>query len=50
MKFIALTALDYEGTPYYDEQLAKEISSLGADVASMTPENLAEFVGGIINK
>lgn len=50
VKFIALTALDYEGTPYYDEQLAKEISSLGADVASMTPENLAEFVGGVINK
>lgn len=50
VKFITLTALDYDSKPYYDKMLAKRVSALGANVASMTPENLAEYVGDIINK
>ncbi len=47
-KFIALTALDYSANPVYDRRVAERISALGADVAAMTPDRLADWVAKII--
>lgn len=47
-KLIALTALDIEANPNYDRNAAAHLAELGAHVAAMTPEKLADWVGGIM--
>ncbi|SHO44077.1 VWA domain-containing protein [Anaerocolumna xylanovorans] len=47
-KLIALTSLDMEANPNYDRNAAAHLASLGAHVAAMTPEGLADWVGRII--
>ncbi len=47
-KFIALTALDMEANPNYDRNAASRLADLGAHVAAMTPEGLADWVGRIV--
>ena len=49
VKFIALTALDAEANPFYDRNTARALAGLGAYVAAMTPENLAEWMGNILS-
>jgi Mg-chelatase subunit ChlD len=47
-KFIALTALDMEANPNYDRNAASRLADLGAHVAAITPEGLADWVGRIV--
>ncbi len=48
-KLIALTALDKEANPNYDKNAAARFADLGAEVAAMTPEHLADWIGKIIS-
>lgn len=48
VKFIALTALDVGANPVYDRHVAERLAAMGADVAAMTPDKLAEWVAKII--
>jgi hypothetical protein len=48
-RLFVLPALDYSSTPCYDKRAAKSISLMGADVAAITPEKLAEWIGKIIS-
>ncbi len=47
-KFVALTALDFDAQPNFDRNVAKNIANLGGHVGAMTPDKLADFIGGII--
>lgn len=47
-KLIALTALDMDANPNYDRNAAGCLAGLGAHVAAMTPEKLADWVGRMI--
>jgi hypothetical protein len=48
-KFFVLPALDYEARGSYDKAAAKHMAALGAQVAALTPEELAEWVGRVIS-
>ncbi len=48
-KLFVLPALDYSGAPCYDVRAARTIAGMGADVAAITPEELAEWIGKIIS-
>ena len=50
VKMIVLTALDKDANPNYDRKAAAQMVNLGAHVAAMTPGELANWVGGIINE
>lgn len=47
-KLITLTSLDHEANPSYDVQAANKMADIGASVGAMTPLQLADFVGKII--
>ncbi len=47
-KFFAIGALTEDAKGGYDKQAAKKLASMGADVASLTPESLADWIKGII--
>ncbi|MCD7899231.1 MAG: VWA domain-containing protein [Bacteroides sp.] len=48
-RLFILPALDYSSAPSYDKRAAKHLATLGADVAAITPEELAEWIGKIIS-
>lgn len=48
-RLIVLPALDYESEPSYNRPAAKVLAQLGANVAAVTPEELAEWIGNIIS-
>ncbi len=50
VKMMVLTALDKEVNPNYNRNVAAQVTSMGAHVAAMTPNELAEWVGGVINE
>jgi len=47
-KFFGIGALTEDAKGSYDKQAAKKLASMGADVAALTPESLADWVKGII--
>jgi Mg-chelatase subunit ChlD len=47
-KFIGIGALTEDAKGSYDKQAAKKLASMGAEVAALTPESLAEWVKKII--
>jgi uncharacterized protein with von Willebrand factor type A (vWA) domain len=47
-KFIGVGALSDDGKGDYDKQAAKKLASMGADVAALTPDALADRIKGII--
>lgn len=47
-KLITLTALDHEANPTYDKKAASKMADIGASVGAMTPLQLADFVGKIM--
>ena len=49
VKVLILTALDKDANPNYDRNAAAKMVTLGAHVGAMTPGELAEWVGGVIN-
>lgn len=48
-QFIVLTVLDFEGSPVYNEHAAQRLTNMGAKVAAITPNELAEWIGEIIS-
>lgn len=48
-RLFVLPALDYSSTPCYDRRAARQLAAMGADVAAITPEELAEWIGRIIS-
>ena len=49
-RLIALTALNEHSVPDYDRATAQTLADLGAHVGAMTPERLADFMAGIMQK
>ena len=49
VKLVCLTSLDMECAGMYDKSAAKHLASLGASVAALTPEGLADFIGSVIS-
>ncbi|WPP39652.1 VWA domain-containing protein [Paenibacillus hunanensis] len=47
-RLIVLPALNYEGTAVYDRNAARRLTDMGANVAAITPNRLAEWIGEII--
>jgi len=50
VRMLILTALDKDVNPNYDRTAAVKMANLGAHVAALTPGELAEWVGGVINE
>ncbi len=48
-KLIVLTSLDTDVTPVYDRKAAETITALGAEVATVTPQGLAQWIARIIS-
>lgn len=48
-RLLVLTALDFAGHTLYDERAARTFADMGAEVAAITPNALAEWIGRIIN-
>lgn len=48
-RLLALTALDHQGNPNYHKPAAKTLATMGADVAAITPEELAKWIAAIIS-
>jgi Mg-chelatase subunit ChlD len=49
VRVIGLAALDAVAQPAYDHQTAERCVAAGAEVAALTPERLAEWLGRIIS-
>ncbi len=47
-KMFVLPALDYEACGSYDKNAAAKMASLGADVAAITPKELAQWIAKIV--
>jgi uncharacterized protein with von Willebrand factor type A (vWA) domain len=47
-KLFILPALDYSAHGTYDKNAARYLAKMGADVAALTPEDLAEWIGKVI--
>ncbi|WP_322904194.1 VWA domain-containing protein [Paenibacillus sp. SGZ-1009] len=47
-RLIVLPALNFEGTAVYDRIAARRLTDMGANVAAITPNRLAEWIGEII--
>jgi Mg-chelatase subunit ChlD len=48
-RVIGLAALDAAAQPVYDRQMAERCVAAGAEVAAMTPQRLAEWLGRILS-
>lgn len=48
-KLFVLPALDYAAEPCYYKEAGKTLAKLGADVAAITPEEMAEWIGNVIS-
>lgn len=48
-RLFVLPALDYNSAPVYNRPAAKKLADMGADVAAITPEELADWIGNIIS-
>ncbi|MGQ8872026.1 VWA domain-containing protein [Paenibacillus sp. TSA_86.1] len=47
-KLLVLTALDFNGESVYNKHAAQTLANMGAHVAAITPNELAEWIGDII--
>ncbi|UIO45080.1 VWA domain-containing protein [Brevibacillus brevis] len=47
-KFLVLTALDFNGNATYNQHAARVLSDMGAKVAAITPDELAQWIGKVI--
>ncbi len=47
-RLIVLPALNFEGTAVYNRTAARRLTDMGANVAAITPNRLAEWIGEII--
>ena len=49
VKVLGLAALDAVAQPAYDRQMAERCVAVGAEVAALTPQRLAEWLGRILS-
>lgn len=49
VKVLGLAALDAVAQPAYDRQMAERCAAVGAEVAALTPQRLAEWLGRILS-
>ena len=49
VSFISLLALDDQGAPAYDKEMAKEIVSMGATCFACTPDRFPELMAAALN-
>ncbi len=47
-KLIVLPSLDHAAVPNYDRNAAAVLADMGASVGAMTPEELSDFIAGVI--
>lgn len=47
-KMFVLPALDFESNPSYDRNAAQKMADLGAEVAAITPKELAQWIAKIV--
>lgn len=47
-KFLVLTALDFNGNATYNQHAARVLNDMGANVAAITPDELAQWIGKVI--
>lgn len=49
VKVLGLVALDSQAMPAYDTELAEACADAGAEIAALTPQRLAEWLGTVIS-
>ncbi|WP_232698465.1 VWA domain-containing protein [Brevibacillus daliensis] len=47
-KFLVLTALDFAGNSVYNKSAARMLTDMGAEVAAITPNELAQWIGKVM--
>ena len=47
-KLAALTALDRNANPFYNRTVAGTLAKMGAFVGALTPEQLGDYIGNIM--
>lgn len=47
---LGLAALDDQANPWYDKQVAARLSDLGMQIAALTPNQLAQWLAGVVNR
>ena len=45
---LGLAALDDDAAPVYDKRMAERLAGCGMEIAALTPDRFAEWIGGII--
>jgi Mg-chelatase subunit ChlD len=50
VKLLGLAALDGEANPYYDQQMAGRLAAEGMEIAALTPQQLAHWLGEVMNR
>lgn len=50
VKLLGLAALDPDANPYYDEQMAGRLAGEGMEIAALTPQQLAHWLGDVMNR
>jgi Mg-chelatase subunit ChlD len=50
VKLLGLAALDGEANPYYDQQMAGRLAGEGMEIAALTPQQLAQWLGEVMNR
>jgi Mg-chelatase subunit ChlD len=50
VRLLGLAALDPEANPWYDEQLAGRLAAEGMEIAALTPTQLAQWLGEVMNR
>jgi hypothetical protein len=48
VRVLGLAALDERAQPVYDKEIAGRCVAAGAEVAALTPQRLAEWIGRIL--
>jgi Mg-chelatase subunit ChlD len=49
VKLLGLGALSDDAAPVYDRRMAERLVGCGMEVAALTPDRFAEWIGGVIN-
>jgi hypothetical protein len=48
VRVLGLAALDEKAEPVYNKEMAQQCVDAGAEVAALTPQRLAEWIGRIL--
>jgi Mg-chelatase subunit ChlD len=50
VKLLGLAALDDQANAYYDAQMASRLAAEGMEIAALTPQQLAHWLGDVMNR